>query len=117
MKLVKSGLLSLKFCDIENFAIFSITLSKLVEFTLEFFFKLQKVPTFFIKKKQRLSKKKKPKKCLVYTFSRRGDSTHVYSIINLGFVLFSIASDHHLLFSFSYVPILWSSIVHHYVNL
>jgi hypothetical protein len=35
MNLVTSGLLSLKFCDLENFAIFSITVLKLVEFTLE----------------------------------------------------------------------------------
>jgi hypothetical protein len=66
MKLVTSGLLSLKFCDIENFAIFPITVSKLVEFTLEFIFLITKSSQFFIPKKNKKTKivQKKPKKML-----------------------------------------------------
>lgn len=66
MKLVTSGLLSLKFCDIENFAIFPIKVSKLVEFTLEFFFNYKKFPHFYPKKENKQTKivQKKPKKML-----------------------------------------------------
>jgi hypothetical protein len=68
MKLVTSGLLSLKFCDIENFAIFPITVSKLVEFTLEFFFNFKKFPIFYPPQKKTNKKtkivQKKPKKML-----------------------------------------------------
>jgi hypothetical protein len=49
MKLVTSGLLSLKFCDIKKIAIFSITVWKLVEFTLGKK-KSKKFPLFYPKK-------------------------------------------------------------------
>jgi hypothetical protein len=63
MKLVTSGFLSLKFGDNKKKSIFSITVSKLVEFTLEKQKqkKVQKVPIFLLK-----NNKDCPKKCLVY---------------------------------------------------